>query len=236
MNKQRMSNILSSVQMNPRDRKDFIEELSKLGQGEGGGGEVSTEHPVRIIELTQEEFITGKELDIHPSEFFNNEYKIKVAWMDDLKLDFIKSGMHIYSKSNGINIDTYYTTTFVSSDGSKTNMSVIVKAVYAQYGQSLRIDKGTFVNITDVINFSLPNTDIEYLINDIDQNSNYVVEYDRMLGNYYNGKFIGFGKGKIQVYDVNSETGEITEKLSIDIETLAGLEARIAALENPTTE
>lgn len=37
MNKQRMSNILSSVQMNPRDRKDFIDELSKLGQGEQGG-------------------------------------------------------------------------------------------------------------------------------------------------------------------------------------------------------
>ena len=233
MNKQRMSNILSSIQMNPRDRKDFINELSKLGQGgQGGGGEVSGEHPVRIIELTEEEIITGKELDIHPNEFFNNEYKIKLCLTDDIKIDFIKTGIHNYTESNRMCIDTYYTVTIVNDHNYKQNLSLIVRATYGQYGQSLSICKATFVNITDIVNFSLSAyVDIENIINNIEQNTNYVADYDRMLGNYYNGKFIGFGKGKIQIYDVNTETGEVSEKLSIDIETLAGLEARIAALE-----
>ena len=134
MDKQRMSNILSSIQMNPRDRKDFIDELSKLGAGGQGGGGCNTNAELIDIILT------------------NN---------------------------------------------AETNI-VTIENLYLTKSYTARL----------------------------------ILEDINIIGTYYNGTFTAFADGKIQVYNVNKNTGEISEKLSIDIETLAGLEARITALEN----
>ena len=58
------------------------------------------------------------------------------------------------------------------------------------------------------------------------------VKYNDQLFNFDNNVLTGFVDNQIKQYEINSETGEITEKLSIDIETLAGLDARIKALES----
>lgn len=91
MNKQRMSNILSSIQMNTRDRKDFIDELSKLGQSGQGGGEggeenLNTESLILTIEelknINYEEvknkiiYITdGIEIKQSDSIYYDDTYK-----------------------------------------------------------------------------------------------------------------------------------------------------------------
>ena len=54
MNKQRMSNILSSIQMNPKDRKYFIEELSKLGTGGQGGAEGGNVYELKSYIYTED--------------------------------------------------------------------------------------------------------------------------------------------------------------------------------------
>lgn len=92
MNKQRMSNILSSIQMNPRDRKDFIDELSKLGQGgtgseEGGEENLNTESLILTIEelkdINSEELknkiiyiIDGIEIKQPDNVYYDDIYKM----------------------------------------------------------------------------------------------------------------------------------------------------------------
>lgn len=98
MDKQRMSNILSSVQMSPRDRKDFIEELSKLGQGEQGGGENNTDTGLIDITLTD-----------------NAESNLSTIE----NLDLTKSYIARLILENVNIIGTYYNSTFIGFNEAK---------------------------------------------------------------------------------------------------------------------
>lgn len=242
MNKQRISNILSSIQMNPRDRKDFIDELSKLGQGGQGGGEVSGEHPVRIIELTQEELMGGTELDITYGEYLQTTLIIKtkdILYNCPIELKFLKkTSLH---DDEG---PTYLYDVYKSSIYYRTRTSVEQYDLYGlisipeKLNDKISIQGSIFID-GECVQFSENKILNKEFIKGLSLNDTYIskltIRGKTIIGTYYNGTFTGFVEGKIQVYDVNTETGAISEKLSIDIETLAGLEARIAALENPTT-
>lgn len=241
MDKQRMSNILSSVQMSPRDRKDFIEELSKLGQnGAGGeGGEVSTEHPVKIIELTQEELMTGKELDITVEEYLKYTYiNIKIK---STNIEFIYNCSYQESDLG----HTYNYDEYILRDRTahiQNNFIITLSYDISNLNDTIYVQPLNYFSAYGDINFVLSNSKATNLavLNSAKSDRNYSVILftgndfvnDVIKGTYYNGTFTAFADGKIQVYDVNTNTGKISEKLSIDIETLAGLEARIAALES----
>ena len=237
MNKQRISNILSSIQMNPRDRKDFIDELSKLGADGQGGGEVSSEHPVRVIELTQEELMTGKELDITVDEYLKYFYIIKIISIG-YKLEFT----YKYSNMISETVNTYFEDFYILS--SKNTYSPIKYSIAIEYKMNdlknkISISPAAIIDIYGDVNFNLSTKNNDYnlqIISSIDSSKHYSVilfkDGSTIPGTYYNGTFTAFVEGKIKQYNVNQDTGAITESISIDISTLAGLEARIAALEN----
>lgn len=240
MNKQRMSNILSSIQMNPKDRKYFIEELSKLGTGGTGGGtgEVSGEHPVRIIELTPEELMGGTELDITVEEYLKYSWIIR-AKNGPLVFNFKLDSVAMYTDMGKTYVEDVYTYIFNSTYNQMFTISIM-------YG--LHYDEDSTISLTSLncannygqINFILSDVNTnKTVLNDAILNHTYSAQLSikntNIIGTYCNGIFTGFVEGKIKQYNINAETGEITEGLSIDINTLAGLEARIAALENPTT-
>lgn len=228
MDKQRMSNILSSVQMSPRDRKDFIDELSKLGKGGTGGGEVSTEHPVRIIELTPEELITGKELDIAYEEYINSTVIFLIK--DDIYLTLNKICNGFKLEGRDLRIFDVYKNCIV---GQATNVTYIY--VEKTSDNKLIITPASVFSVYDDINFYL-NTNGVYINLDIirllELDKTYTAKLifpnnSNIIGSYYNGTFTAFADGKIQIYDVNSETGAITLSKSINPEligTVAKLE------------
>lgn len=79
--------------------------------------------------------------------------------------------------------------------------------------------------VTDDVDKQNQNLNITYI-------SKGCVKYNDQLFNFDNNVLTGFVDNQIKQYEINSETGEITEKLNISIETLAGLDARIKALES----
>lgn len=223
MDKQRMSNILSSIQMNPRDRKDFIDELSKLGAGGQGGGEVSGEHPVRIIELTEEELMTGKELDITGKEYlkYHNIIICKTNYNKN-----IFNYEYSYSDTD-MGADYYYDVYCckMKSDYSELNLCITVR--YTNSENTIWIDQGLPINYKGDINFVLSqNAELNLtIVSECNPNCSYSVilfkDGSTIHGTYHNGTFTAFADGKIQIYNVNSETGEITLSKSIDLTTLA---------------
>lgn len=236
MNKQRISNILSSIQMNPRDRKDFIDELSKLGQGGQGGGEVSVEHPVRIIELTQEEMMTGKELNITVEEYLKYSYIIKSV-LDGIKYEF----NYKYTDSLGDSNTLYCEDVFIRNEkdiANPTKINITIKYKPDNLKSKISITPIAIVDKYGDVNFNLTTRNNDYnlqiiSLTDLSKSYSVILFKDSSIihGSYYNGTITAFVEGKIKQYNVNPDTGKITESLSIDINTLAGLEARIAALE-----
>lgn len=94
------------------------------------------------------------------------------------------------------------------------------------------------VRDNDVSQYALLNGEVTDDVDKQNQNLNitYIskgcVKYNDQLFNFDNNILTGFVDNQLKQYEINSETGEITEKLSIDIETLAELDARIKALES----
>jgi hypothetical protein len=233
MDKQRMSNILSSIQMNPRDRKDFIDELSKLGAG-GQGGEVSGEHPVRIIELTEEDMMTGKKLDITGKEYL--KYHNIIIYKTKHNKNIFN---YEYSYSDtDMGADYYYDVYCckMKSDYSELNLCITVQ--YTNSENTIYIDQGLPINYKGDINFVLSqNAELNLtIVSECNPNWSYSVilfkDGSTIHGTYHNGTFTAFAEGKLKQYNVDTQTGAITEGIAIDINTLSGLEARIAALEN----
>jgi len=227
-----MSNILSSVQMSSRDRKDFIDELSKLGAGGQGGGEVSSEHPVRIIELTEEELFGEKVLDITYDEYVNNQWIIKVK--GDLPVYFYKRS--IYQDNDGSVVwykDCYSTI----ARGNQLNTLMSLEISYRSNNYRVKVAFNGFEQL-DFVSILLDKTNaasnvpvLQTLSSTESYSTSLCIGRRNILGTYYNGTITAFVDNKIKQYVVNFETGAITESISIDISTLAGLEARIAALE-----
>ena len=221
MNKQRMSNILSSIQMNPRDRKDFIDELSKLGQGGTGGGEVSTEHPVRIIELTQEELYAGKELDITYEEYVNSIIIFNVA-----AFSYTFNRMCTVIEVEGKNLRTF--------DVYKTKITgdaTIASYIYVEKTSDNKLiaSPASVFSVDDDVNFYLHADDKNLnmdLISRLELDKTYTAKLifsnnSNIIGSYSNGTFTALAESKIQIYNVNSQTGAITLFKSIDLLTLA---------------
>ena len=228
MDKQRMSNILSSVQMSPRDRKDFIDELSKLGQGGQGGGQVSGEHPVRIIELTQEEAFGEKVLDISYDEYVNNQWIIKIK--ADLPIYFYKTS--IYHDDDG-GIVWYKDCYSTIGRGNKLNTIISLQIIYRSNNHNVKVRFGgfgqlDFVSILLDKNNAANNVQVLQTLNSTESYSaSLYINDNYILGTYYNGTIIAFVDNKLKQYDVNFETGAITESLSINPEligTVAKLE------------
>lgn len=230
MNKQRMSNILSSIQMNPRNRKDFIDELSKLGQGgQGGGevpGEVSSEHPVKIIELTQEELMGGTELDITVEEYLKYSHII-MCNMDEIKFEFHYKYSYEELDMGSSKVHNVY----IINNKTRSSPSKLIVDIYYKNDNLKNTIFINPINIIDSygdINFNLTDRSNDYnlqIISSINLSKSYSVilfkDGSTIHGNYYNGIFTAFAEGKIQIYNVNSETGAITLSKSIDLLTLA---------------
>lgn len=202
-------------------------------QSEGGEGEVSTEHPVRIIEITQEELMSGKQLDITGEEYLKYAYIIICNYGSEKKifnLDY--SYPHIDMGAN------YYYDIYCSKDrGDYAEVNFCITIDYSNLEDKIHLHPVCPINEKGEINFMLSkNAEINLmLVSECNPNYSYSVilfkDYSTIHGTYYNGTFTAFAEGKLKQYNVNTETGEITEGLSIDLNTLAGLEARIAALE-----
>lgn len=238
MDKQRISNIPSSVQMSPRDRKDFIEELSKLGQGgagggagEGGGtGEVSTEHPVRIIDVyPEEQGIQNISLGITFKEYVNSYIIIRIREENNVIV--------LHRKYTRNLIGNQFSDVYVGENKGIINNKYFAEIHYSNTTSEDDIMEIYIINVVDPYNDVAFVLDISYpdrnkiILDNISLYASYgaiLVNYnDTVTGNYYNGTFIGFNNGKIQRYDVNSETGEITLQQSINPEligTVAKLE------------
>lgn len=216
--------VLSKKGINPKT-------VSAVSKGGGGEGEVSGEHPVKIIELTQE-LMTGKELDITVEQYFKYKFIFKLP--DATKILFLEKeqnyeydgntyDIYIVKNRGWINLNLWL---FVKYNINNTNSKISIELKYTNVHSDVGfvLDKSTWDFNTMVLS-SIPNipTNINAILS--------LTNESKIQGTYYNGTFTAFADGKILVYDINSETGEVSEKLSIDIETLAGLEARIAALE-----
>ena len=229
--------------MNPRDRKDFIDELSKLGLGGQGGGEVSGEHPVRIIELTEENLGT---FSMPYEEYINNVVKFRInvsntgTYLDDIPQNvfFEKIGSSIY------HIDgPHYKTADVYLLNYNANSCQVQFTLYININAdgipvenvgvgAMSLNDTHFNEICLTTRNTSINLDIIRSIeSSYSERALLITRKGNIIGTYYNGTFTAFVEGKIKQYNVNQDTGEITESLSIDISTLAGLEARIAALE-----
>lgn len=219
------------------------ESLSPQGQGGQGGGEVSSEHPVRIIELTQETMGT---FSMPYEEYINNIIKFKFNISNTgTVLDEIPQNV-FFEKigSSDYNIDgPHYNTgdVYVLNYRCYNNKcQFILYITTSEDGipvENVRLGSmATYDTYFDEMCLNMDGNDVNLIIlQTIDSSKSeralLITRKGNIQGTYYNGTFTAFADGKIQVYDINSETGEVSEKLSIDIETLAGLEARIAALE-----
>lgn len=213
------------------------ESLSPQGQGgQGGGevpGEVSSEHPVKIIELTQEEVMTGKELDITVEEYLKHSWIIR-AKNGPLVFNFKLDSVAMYTDMGKTYVEDVYTYIF----NNTYNQMFTISIMYGLHDEDSTISLTSLncANNYGQINFILSDVNTnKAVLNDAILNHTYSAQLSikniNIIGTYCNGIFTGFAEGKIKQYNINAETGEVSEKLSIDIETLAGLEARIAALE-----
>lgn len=250
MNKQRMSNILSSIQMNPKDRKDFIDELSKLGQGgQGGGenegaGELKLEPPVIIPGEYDENFYDEIKYyvdrgiackvqydDFNVKGYINLIGNVKSFEAEGQSVEIIYFICHyetqgMYEKLDNTDIDSIIA--MCTKDNGKT-------WIYTQHTIDENIKQLIGNTTPELFKFPLLSSFelIQYdnsknlnVINNLDLNKSYncILEKTndvRIFGSYHNHTFTAFVEGKIQIYNVNSETGAITLSKSIDLLTLA---------------
>lgn len=265
MDKQRMSNILSSIQMNPRDRKDFIDELSKLGTG--GNNEENNEENDGILSYTLKfsyKYISNPNptgyiaaVNNEGIDFNKEEEKVKlyIEIENECKTvePIIVTAKRLQS-NYGATANKYYLdiniepTTLKAIFYNNNNIEGVI---------NIGIKSGVFAEIlghgyafTTYETIEYPKYNKEYPVfirktNDTNDNQNkqilesiditqcYLFNSDNKLylSFYNNGTIITFIDNKLKQFEINSETGYMTESLSIDISTLAGLEARIAALE-----